>query len=261
MSSTTDPKLQALPEGRIDPMLKTITFARGDKPLVRMHYYATHPQSFYGDPRACTDVPGFARRRLEDKENVFQMYFTGCSGDVALGKYNNRTRQARADLTNRLYEGMEAAVAATQLHSVDQLVWRTLPLLLPERSDPGYTIEENRAKMADPNENVITRIRAATRVAFTERIERPIDLSLLQIGPARILHLPGESMVEFQLYAQSLRPDAFIAVAAYGDAGPGYICTESSFAEGGYEPSASRAGSQAEHALKEAIRELLLDRS
>ena len=81
MSSTTDPKLQALPEGHIDPMLKTITLARGEAPLVRMHYYATHPQSLYGDPRACSDVPGFARKRMEDKEGVFQIYFTGCDSD------------------------------------------------------------------------------------------------------------------------------------------------------------------------------------
>ena len=83
---------------------------------------------------------------------------------------------------------------------------------------------------------------------------------LLEIGTARILHLPGECMLEFQLYAQSLRPDEFVAVAAYGDLGPGYICTEPSFSEGGYEPSASRAGRKSEHVLKETIRQLLIDK-
>jgi hypothetical protein len=257
MSATTDPKLQALPEGRIDPMLKTITFARGVKPLIRMHYYATHPQSFYGDPRASSDVPGFARKRLEEKEAVFQIYFTGCSGDVAMGKYNNRSREARAELTDRLYAGMEASVAATTLVPVEQLRWRTLPLRLPERTDPGYTMEDNRGKMLDPNQSVVSRVRAATRIAFTNRIDRSIDVSLLEIGAARILHLPGECMIEFQLYAQSLRPNDFIAVAAYGDVGPGYICTEKSFSEGGYEPSASRGGRKSEYVLKDVIRRLL----
>jgi hypothetical protein len=130
---------------------------------------------------------------------------------------------------------------------------------LPERTDPGYTVSDNRAKMADPKQNVVTRVRAATRVAFTQRLDRPIDVSLLEIGPARVLHLPGECMIEFQLYAQSLRPDDFLAVAAYGDLGPGYICTEQSFSEGGYEPSASRAGRKSEHVLKETIRRLLVD--
>jgi hypothetical protein len=174
-----------------------------------------------------------------------------------MGKYNNRTPEARAELTDRLYAGMEAAAATTQYHPVNQLKWRALPLRLPERKDPGNTAADNRAKMADTSENVVRRIRAATRVAFAQRIDRPIDVSLLEIGSAHVLHLPGECMLEFQLYAQSLRPDEFIAVAAYGDVGPGYICTEASFSEGGYEPSASRAGQKSEHVLKRVIRQLV----
>ncbi len=257
MSGTTDPRLIALPEGRIDPLLRTITLAQGEKALVRLHYYATHPQSFYGDPRACSDVPGFARKRLEDEEGVFQIYFTGCSGDVAMGKYNNRTRAARAELTDRLYAAMVASVAATRFAPLDRVSWRTAPLALPARTDPGNTLADHRAKLADPAQNVVARIRAATRVAFTQRIERPIDVSLLELGPARVLHLPGECMIDFQLYAQGLRPDDFVAVAAYGDLGPGYICTEQSFSEGGYEPSASRAGRTSEHVLKNVIRKLI----
>jgi hypothetical protein len=244
-------------EGTIDPMVKTITLARGEKPLVRMHYYATHPQSFYGDPRTCYDVPGFARERLQEKEGVFQIYFTGCAGDVAMGKYNDGTPRARGELTDRLYAGMEAAAASTRLVPVDAIQWRTLPVSLPARTDPGHTIEENRALMADPEADVVRRVRAATRVAYAQRAERPIDLSLLRIGGVEILHLPGECMIEFQLFAQKLRPDAFVAVAAYGDAGPGYICTERSFSEGGYEPTASRVAPNSEGLLKAAIRELL----
>ena len=55
--------LRALPEGAIDPYLKTITLARGQKPLVRLHYYATHPQTFYGDYRASSDMAGRRPRR------------------------------------------------------------------------------------------------------------------------------------------------------------------------------------------------------
>jgi len=94
-------------------------------------------------------------------------------------------------------------------------------------------------------------------VAFAERIDRPLDVSLLKIGPAWLLHLPGECMVEFQLYAQELVPEQFLAVAAYGDTGPGYICTEKSFSEGGYEPSASRGGPKSEHVVKKVIKQLL----
>lgn len=256
-SSCTDPKLRAMTEGKIDPVLRTITLAEGDKPLVRMHYYATHPQSFYGDPRASSDVPGFARERLQRKEKVFQIYFTGCAGDVTMGKYNDGTRRARDELTDRLYAAMEASAASTRLAPAGRLGWRTVPLVLPLRTDAGYTVDEARTKMADPKVDAVARVRAAIRVAFAGRIDRPLELSVLRIGRVQILHLPGECMVEFQLFAQRLRPEDFVAVAAYGDLGPGYICTEASFSEGGYEPSASRVAPKSEAALKRAIRRLL----
>jgi len=252
-----DPALAAAPEGRIDPWLKTVTLARGDRPLVRMHYYATHPQSFYGDRRASSDVPGFAREKLQEKEAVFQIYFTGCAGDVTMGKYNDGSRRARAELTDRLFAGMEAAVAATRFVPAKRIQWRTHDLVLPPRNDAGYTVAENRRTMANTKAGAVARVRAAARVAFAQRSKRPIELSVLQIGDVHLLHLPGECMVEFQLFAQQLLPDAFTAVAAYGDLGTGYICTEQAFSEGGYEPTASRVAPQSEALLKTAIQQLL----
>ena len=61
MSSTRDPVLRELPEGRIDPKLRTVAFLDGDQPLAYLHFYAMHPQSFYGDGRVTYDVPGIAR--------------------------------------------------------------------------------------------------------------------------------------------------------------------------------------------------------
>ncbi|MDW8038376.1 MAG: hypothetical protein RMI90_10095 [Thermoguttaceae bacterium] len=255
MSSCKDPALQAEPEGQIDPYLKTISLARGEKVLVRLHYYATHPQSFYNDPRASSDVPGFARQRLEKKEGVFQIYFTGCAGDVAMGKYNDGSREARDALTDRLYRAMEDSIAATRWEPAGKIEWKTLPVKLPARTD--RLMEQSRRNLEDPKAPMLTRIYAACRVAYAQRADRPIDISLVQIGPAWILHLPGECMIEFQLYAQSLVPDRFLAVAAYGDDGTSYICTENSYKEGGYEPSASNLAPEAERLLKQAIRTLL----
>ena len=41
--------------------------------------------------------------------------------------------------------------------------------------------------------------------------------------------------VEYQLHAQSLRPGAFVAVAAYSDNGLWYVPTASEYPKGGYE--------------------------
>ncbi len=79
------------------------------------------------------------------------------------------------------------------------------------------------------------------------------------LGPAKILHLPGKAFVEYQLFAQSVRPDDFVAVAAYGELGPGYICTDNAFVEGGYEPTQSFVGPPSETLLKASIHEVLKD--
>ena len=251
------PELAALPEGLIDPMLKTVTFAHGDKPLVRLHYYATHPQTFYGDPRVSKDCVGLAREKLEQDEGVPQVYFTGCGGDVALGKYNNGTPEAREELAGRLLAGMKAAAAATRFESPGDIRWCTLPLVLPPKTTTGFTVPELRVKMSNPKERPHLRILAARRIAFLQRIDQPLELSALCCGRLHVLHLPGEPMVAFQLYAQQLLPDQFVAVAGYGDGCTNYICTEQAFQEGGYEPSASTVGPQSESLLKAAIRRLL----
>lgn len=258
MSSTKGrPDLRDLPEGKIDPYLKTITLARGAKPLVRLHYYATHPQSYYRDGRASYDFPGIARQRVEREDDAVQIYFTGCSGDVAAGKYNDRSPEARTALAERMYQGMKDSIASTKLVPVDSIEWRTFPLVLEPRSDAPYTPAGYRAELLDTTLSDAKRIRAARRLAFIERSKQPIEICCLKIGRVHVLHLPGECMVEFQLYAQGLRPDDFVATAAYGDGCPGYVCTRQAFAEGGYEPSASAVGPQSEAVLKAAIRELL----
>jgi len=256
-SACKDPELRAMTEGSIDPMLRTVTLARDGKPLVRMHYYATHPQSFYGDGRTCYDVPGFARERLEKKEGVFQIYFTGCAGDVTMGKYNDATPEARTELTERLYAAMEASAAATKFTPVDHVGWRVVPVQLPVRDGEGWDTEANRKILADPEREERDWGRAAGRIACATRMQRPIALTSLAVGPVRTVQLPGEPMIEFQHFARGLLPEGFVAVAGYGLGDPGYLCTAKAYEEGGYEPSASMCPPEAEEVLETAIRKLL----
>jgi hypothetical protein len=64
-------------------------------------------------------------------------------------------------------------------------------------------------------------------------------------------------MVEFQLFAQRCASQQFVAVAGYGDGGTGYICTQASYGQGGYEPTATAISPDGEAVLKSAIRQLL----
>jgi hypothetical protein len=256
-SACRDPELRAMPEGPIDPFLRTITLAQGDKPLVRMHYYATHPQTFYLEGRASYDFVGMARERLQEEEGVFQVYFTGCAGDVTVGKYNEGTPLRRAELAERLYAGMKASIADTRPAPVERLQWRVEPVQFTPRTDDNRDPDQNRATLADPEAKPEARTQAASRLACYERLQRPVEISLLRIGPARILHLPGEPLIAYQHFAQALRPDEFVAVAGYGLGDTGYFCTEQAFKEGGYEPSASDIVPESEQVLKAAIQKLL----
>ena len=236
------------PEGIIDPMLKTITFAQGEKPLVRLHYYACHPQSFYNDPRVTYDFPGMAREELEQKEHVFQVYFTGCAGDVLTGKYNDHTLSARDELRGRLLRGMEAAIVATKFVPAESIRWRTVELKLP-LFKPADLPESDRPKKSEGKMNT-------GLASYAARLDRPLLLSSLQIGHTHILDLPGECLVEYQLFAQRSARE-FVAVAAYTDLGTGYICTDIAFDQGGYEPTVTKVGRGSEALLKDAILELL----
>lgn len=258
-SSSKDPVMRAAPEGLVDPWLRTVTFFADDRPLVRLHYYATHPQSYYGDGRATADTVGLAREQLEKEEGVPQIYFTGCAGDITAGKYNDGSPQARRELTERIFVAMKGAAASTQRAAATELGWKTAPVRLALRSEPEWQAETSRKLLTDTNATLGARLNAALNLAWIARVQKQpeIEISRLDLGPVSLLGLPGEAFLEFQLYAQALSPARFVAVAAYGEGGPGYICTDASLTEGGYEPADARVGAPSEFRLKAAIAELL----
>ena len=58
-----------------------------------------------------------------------------------------------------------------------------------------------------------------------------------------------------------MRPDLFVAMAAYGYYGPGYIGTDVAFSQGGYEtgPGVSLVAPGVEKILMDAMEQLLQD--
>ena len=132
---------------------------------------------------------------------------------------------------------------------------------LPLAAHLQYAEEELIRQIASADLKPATRYAAAGNLAWVRRCQAAdtILVSCLEIGSARILHLPGELFVEYQLNAQKLRSDLFVAMAAYGDYRQGYIGTEIAYSQGGYEtsPRASRVAPEVEGVLMTAIRALL----
>ncbi|MGO8747816.1 MAG: hypothetical protein ACLQNE_17725 [Thermoguttaceae bacterium] len=259
MSSTRDPVLRELPEGRIDPKLRTVAFLDGDQPLAYLHFYAMHPQSFYGDGRVTYDVPGIARQRLEQELKVPQIYFPGCGGNITMGKYNDGSRGAREALSDRLYEAMARSVKSIRREPVAAIQWKAADVRLPLRSGKDFAEAGARRIIADTRTAAVSRIKAAMILAWTERVNagRPVQIACLQMGSLRILSLPGDTFVEYQLWAQQICPDKFVAVAGFGDFGMCYLCTDQAYTDrGGYEQTFSFVD-PCESLVKQAAAEVL----
>lgn len=258
-SSCRDPKVRAEPEGVIDPLVRSIGFWDQDRPVAVLTYYATHPQSYYGKGGVNPDFVGMARASREQAvPAAMHIHFDGAGGNVAAGKYNDGSPAMRPVLAGRLAEGMRKAWESSVKHPLDarDIGWRTVNVVLPpaERLRDRAAIEK---ALTDSNSDMRTRLRAACELAWLDCGHRA-ELSCLRLGPARVLHMPGELFVEYQLAAAQMRPGSMVAMAAYADYSPGYIGTRISYSQGGYETGpASRTAPEVEDVLMRAMRELL----
>ena len=233
MSATRDPKIRAAEDGTIDPFLKTLSFWNGDTPLLGLSAYATHPMSYYGKGGVTADFVGLARRRRQaDTPGVFQMYATGCAGNVTAGKYNDGDPANRPVLADRIYKAMAAAWTDTRRVPLAEAAFRSVPLTLEARSSAGFS-EAELTKRLTTDPKPFGQCLAALGLSWRKRVEagRPIDLPVLDLGTAVIALLPAEAYVEYQLAVQKMRPDAFVLVAGYGECGPGYIPIERAWKE------------------------------
>lgn len=257
-SASKNPKHWELPEGLIDPWLKTVAFYDGETKLAACHYYATHPMSYYGDGHVSSDFVGLARKRRQAEEpGCAHLYFTGCSGNIAAGKYNDGTPEARVKLTERIYAGIVASEQQLVRQPITHATWQTENLLLIPRESLKADVLMDQVRNKDAA--LANRIRPAMTLGFLHRCERkePIVLSALHVNDTTLLHLPAESFVEYQLRAQTAAPQRFVATAAYGDGGPWYIPVAEAYPQGGYEVSAAFSEPTSDAAMTAGLSQLV----
>jgi hypothetical protein len=259
-TATKDPALRAEPEGTIDPQVSLLSFWNGDKPLAVLSYYACHPQSYYRTGVPSPDFPGIARFiRGQAVPEALHVHFNGAGGNIGAGKYNDGAKENRLALATRLADGMKRAWEGTSKQPIaaKDVGWQTVPVHLPVA--PHLKADELiRDLKIEPAKGYIAK---ADQLAWVKRCEakQPIDVACLRVGQARVLFMPGELFVEYQLAAKAMRPDLQVAMAAYGEYGPGYIGTAEAYPQGGYETSAraSNVAPEVETVLTKAMKELL----
>jgi hypothetical protein len=259
-TATKDPALRAEPEGVIDPEVSLLSFWNENRPLAVLSYYACHPQSYYRTGIPSPDFPGIARFiRGQAVPEALHVHFNGAGGNIGAGKYNDGTRENRMVLAQRLADGMKQAWVETKQQPLTgaSVGWETVPVKLPLA--PHLKQEDLiRDLQAEPARGYVSK---ADQLAWVVRCKagHAIDLACLRVGSARVLHMPGELFVEYQLAAKKMRPDLQVALAAYGDYGPAYIGTTVAYAEGGYEtsPRASNVAPEVEPILMNGMKRLL----
>ncbi len=258
-TATPDPLLRAAPEGLIDPLVVVVGLWSHDKPLAVLSYYATHPQSYYRTGIANPDFPGIARfLRDQALPGTLHVHFNGAGGNIGAGKYNDGNPTNRPVLARRLAHGMERAwnsIRKTPVSPAD-VSWSSEAVQLPLATH--LNPDELAASLRRPSPALYVQ---AAQLAFVQRRQQqaPTDISCLRLGDIRILHLPGELFVEYQLAARLMRPDLRVAMAAYGDYGPQYIGTEKAYSLGGYEtePRSSGVAPSVQRTLFPALQRLL----
>jgi len=258
-----DPELRAEPEGVIDPEVSVVSLWNEEKPVAVLSYYATHPQSYYRTGIANPDFPGVARfMRQLAVPAALHIHFTGAGGNIGAGKYNDGSPENRLVLAERLADGMRRAWEATVKTpiSASDVGWKSEAVALPPAKH--FDVAKIEAELANTEDRgkLSPKVWDLTWARLCAE-GRKIDLPCLALGNARILHMPGELFVEYQLAAKAERPDLFVCMAAYGDYGPSYIGTAEAYKTGGYEVSerASNVSAEVEPILMGAMKRLLQD--
>ncbi len=259
-TTTKDPALRAEPDGVIDPDVALLSFWNETRPIALLSYYACHPQSYYRTGVPSPDFPGIARFiRGQAVPESLHVHFNGAGGNIGAGKYNDGNKENRTALGQRLADGMKQALLDTKKHPLAgaDVGWVTVPVKLPIAPH----LKQDELVKDLKTEAARGYVSKADQLAWLIRCKagHAIDLTCLRIGQSRVLHMPGELFVEYQLAAKKMRPDLNVAMAAYGDYGPAYIGTTKAYTEGGYETSsrASNVAPEVEPVLMDAMRRLL----
>ena len=261
-TTTKDAALRAEPEGTIDPVVSLVSFWDGNQPLAVLSYYACHPQSYYRTGIANPDFPGIARfLRQQQVPDALHVHFNGAGGNLGAGKYNDGSHTTRWVLAQRLAEGMKRAWETTEKFPLtpEDVGWEVIAVTLP----PAAHLKESELEAVLRGSDKDLQSGAAAQLVWLQRCRagHRTELFCLRLGRSRVLNMPGELFVEYQLAAKQMRRDLFIAMAAYGDYGPAYIGTALAYQQGGYEtgPRASNVAPDVEAVLLDGLRRLLCD--
>lgn len=258
LSRCAEQALKDLPAGIIDPMLRTCAFKDIHGGIVAtMSFYATHPQVANTGNKFSADAPGEAVRLLEKEiPEATHAFFTGTGGNVTAGKYTSADDLEGNILKfgKKLADGISANINGMQWEAAANIAWRQVSFPFP-----AVRVDRNKLLAMLQKDHGHAASAAALLGADDFNPSPEYVINMFQSGSIRLVLLPGEPFVEYQLYIQSLIPDEFVAVAANCRDDFLYLPLANSFNEtGGYETEYfCRTTPEFEPRFKAAVSKLL----
>ena len=137
------------------------------------------------------------------------------------------------------------------------MAWRTVDLV--PTANAKYDADALAKEIGNHDNSVVNRNRPSFTLSWLRRMEKgtPIILSSLMVNNVSLINLPAECFVEYQLRAQKIGSERFVATAAYGDGGPWYIPTKEEYPTGGYECSVAFCDPSIDGLLTEGMKTLM----
>lgn len=262
-SRCSDKAIKNMPVGIIDPMLRTIAFTGSeDRIIASMSFYATHPQTCNDGKNFSADAPGEALSLLKnDFPDSLHLFCTGAAGNVGVGKYSspNNLEGNRRHFGFLLANGIAHNLQSLRYNDANDAVWSQISFPFPVKTlNRGEMLEE----ISSQKTPQVRRISNIAILCCDDYHHNPdYIIRLFNLSGVKLLFLPGEPFVEYQLYAQSLIPDEFLAVAANCCDNFLYLPTAEAV-DTGYEGNFfCRTTSDFEPMFKSAAKKLLLQSS
>ena len=256
------------PAGPADPSVPVL-LVRSRQParvLACMVAYAMHPTVLHEDSTLISgDFPFFTRQYLRQQGLVPAgcpvLYHNGASGNQSPRHVTTGNTFAEAQ---RLGELLGAAIAAVvpkiTFTSAPGLKARSTEVPLQTRTMPPVDVALEGARSARARFEGLQRdgaARTAVRTAECDwfgaeetvalaqaaadgRLQKaaaessPAEIQVIEVGPWKFVHWPGEFFVEYALEVKAAVPQAFVVTLANGEL-QGYIVTPEAVARGVYE--------------------------
>jgi hypothetical protein len=243
-----------------DPVVTALHFEHLDgTPFAIVFHYACHPTVLSPQLEYSADFPGAARRRIRARfPNTICLYLNGAAGNIST-RFTRRSQTFdEVDrLGNLLGDHVLALLENPESCSTD-LATASKPVDLPLRKLPAqatYAFQPSGNPRIDQTRAEGAVIEANMKRAFANRKSVTITLPVLQIGPWKLLGVPGEPFNELAAELREISPWA--VVVGYANDYLGYFPTQQAIDDATYEALSSPFDARALDTIRNVLAALL----